>query len=187
MTPETPDGRKIEAEANLRWADLRGANLREANVRGANLCGADLREANVRGANLCGADLREADLREADLRGADLREANLRGADLRWADLRGANLCEADLRGAQLTGAEGFRILTQTDHGYLVYATETEIGWRIRAGCRDFTPDEAIAHWSAPNYHSPGSGSRCVAVVRWFVETLEKDPAEPPPAGESAG
>ena len=53
----------------------------------ANLRGADLREANLRGADLRGADLREANLREADLRWADLREANLREADLRWADL----------------------------------------------------------------------------------------------------
>nr|DAL82524.1 MAG TPA: pentapeptide repeat protein [Caudoviricetes sp.] len=32
----------------------------EANLRGANLCGADLYEANLRRANLCGADLCEA-------------------------------------------------------------------------------------------------------------------------------
>ena len=36
-------------------ANLREANLRGADLRGANLCGADLREAN-----LSGADLREA-------------------------------------------------------------------------------------------------------------------------------
>ncbi|EBG8578452.1 pentapeptide repeat-containing protein [Salmonella enterica] len=58
-------------------ADLRGANL-----RGADLCDADLR----------GADLRDANLCDADLRGADLRGANLCDADLRGADLRGANL-----------------------------------------------------------------------------------------------
>ncbi|WP_149022651.1 pentapeptide repeat-containing protein, partial [Salmonella enterica] len=38
-------------------ADLRGANLCGANLRDADLCGADLR-----GANLCGANLRDADL-----------------------------------------------------------------------------------------------------------------------------
>ena len=53
--------------ADLREADLLGANLREADLRRANL--------------------READLREADLRGADLRRAILQGADLRGADL----------------------------------------------------------------------------------------------------
>jgi len=60
---------------------------------------ADLRKAELRGANLYGADLCEANLREANLCGADLRKANLRGADLREADLRVANLCGADLNG----------------------------------------------------------------------------------------
>jgi len=103
-------------EANLRGADLREANLREANLIGAdlreaNLIGADLREANLIGANLRGADLRGADLREANLReanliGADLREANLREANLIGADLREANLIGADLREANLIGAD---------------------------------------------------------------------------------
>ena len=36
------------------------ANLRDANLRGADLCGANLRHADLRGADLCGADLRDA-------------------------------------------------------------------------------------------------------------------------------
>ena len=51
--------------------------------------GADLRDANLRGANL-----RDADLRDADLRGANLYGANLRDANLRGANLYGANLTE---------------------------------------------------------------------------------------------
>ena len=43
---------------------------------------ADLRDANLRGANLRDANLRGADLRDADLRGACLWDANLRGAKL---------------------------------------------------------------------------------------------------------
>lgn len=51
---------------------------------------ADLRWANLSGADLSGADLRGANLREADLSGA-----NLSGADLRWANLSGADLSGA--------------------------------------------------------------------------------------------
>ncbi len=46
------NGKDGGARANLRGADLRGADLREANLRGADLGGADLREANLRGADL---------------------------------------------------------------------------------------------------------------------------------------
>jgi hypothetical protein len=57
------------ALADLRSADLSGANLYEADLRGADLSGADLSEADLRGADLYGADLRWADLRGADLSG----------------------------------------------------------------------------------------------------------------------
>jgi len=72
--------------------DLSGADLRRANLSGANLSGADLRRANLRGANLS-----DANLSGADLSGADLRRANLSGANLSGADLRRANLSGADL------------------------------------------------------------------------------------------
>ena len=96
---------KTVTEALEGDADLRGADLRDADLCGANLRGADLRGADLRDANLCGANLRDANLRGANLRGADLRDANLCGANLRGADLRGANLCGANLCGADLRDA----------------------------------------------------------------------------------
>jgi uncharacterized protein YjbI with pentapeptide repeats len=60
---------------------------------------ADLREANLAGADLRGADLREADLAGANLQHADLRRARLNYTILFKADLRGANLEGADLSG----------------------------------------------------------------------------------------
>ena len=49
----------VEEDANLRGADLIGANLRGANLIDADLRGADLRDANLIDANLRGANLRE--------------------------------------------------------------------------------------------------------------------------------
>lgn len=62
--------------------DIDGWEKMRANLRGADLRGANLREADLRGANLRGANLWEANLRKADLRGADLWEANLREANI---------------------------------------------------------------------------------------------------------
>ena len=73
-------------------ADLRYANLRNANLSYANLRYADLRNANLSYANLIYADLRYANLSYADLRYADLSYADLRYADLSNADLRYADL-----------------------------------------------------------------------------------------------
>ena len=47
--------------ANLRCADLRGADLSDANLRCADLSDANLSDANLRGADLRGADLSDAD------------------------------------------------------------------------------------------------------------------------------
>ena len=82
-------------EGNTITETVLDAIRRGADLRDANLCGADLRGSNLRCANLCDADLRDADLRGANLYGANLRDADLRGADLRGTDLRGANLRDA--------------------------------------------------------------------------------------------
>ena len=99
-----------------------------ANLRGANLCGADLRGADLRGANLCGADLRGADLGCADLDGADLRGANLGCANLRGKKLAGD-------RPFFTIGPIGFR------NDYL-QAFITDAGVMIRAGCFFDTRDQ---------------------------------------------
>ncbi|MDR1563905.1 MAG: pentapeptide repeat-containing protein [Oscillospiraceae bacterium] len=93
---ESPKNLAEILEAHKKWLEAEYSGSR-ANLRGADLRGADLSYANLRGADLRGADLRGADLSYADLRGADLR-----GADLSYADLRGADLSRADLRGAYL-------------------------------------------------------------------------------------
>ncbi|GAA6306790.1 pentapeptide repeat-containing protein [Flavonifractor plautii] len=93
------DLKKILDE-HLLWLNGEGgsrANLRDANLRGADLSGANLRGANLRDANLRGADLSGVNLRGADLSGADLSFANLRGADLSCANLSNANLSGASM------------------------------------------------------------------------------------------
>ncbi len=83
--------------ANLSGRDLSHrylgyADLREAQLAGANFYMADLSGACLAGANLTGADLSCADLCAADLRDAILTDANLLAADLDEAILDGANL-----------------------------------------------------------------------------------------------
>jgi len=96
---------------NLRNADLRNADLSYVNLRGANLRGANLSYVNLRGANLSyvnlrGANLSDADLSDADLSDADLSYVNLSDADLSYVNLRGANLSDADLSDADLSDAD---------------------------------------------------------------------------------
>lgn len=72
-------------DADLSYANLRGAYLSGEDLRDADLRGADLSDADLSGAYLSDADLSDADLRYADLRGAigDLRHVKSLHAD-RW-------------------------------------------------------------------------------------------------------
>ena len=166
------------------WLDDKGG--KRAILCGANLHRADLSRANLRGADLSGADLRGADLRGADLSGANLREANLSGADLsgadlNWASLYGANLYGANLSGAILSGADlrgakrgdctlkGLLSSIQRSDGYTFFLWDTEQGWRVDAGCRWFTFEEAEAHWKATRRGTP-LGKETMDILRFFRE-----------------
>ena len=84
---------------------------------------ADLRDADLRGANLWGADLQGANLQGADLRGANLRDADLRGANLWGADLRGADLWGAAgkiLSFGPIGSRQGITYVTKTERTILV-------------------------------------------------------------------
>lgn len=94
------------AEADLRRADLYGANLSEANLSETFLDGANLRFADLCRANMTKAGLSWADLKWTKLRGVNLSNAVLIRADLSLTDLRGANLSNAVLDSTNLTLAK---------------------------------------------------------------------------------
>lgn len=90
---------------NLRYVDLRYANLSGADLRHTCLSHVDLRNANLQGANLRHAYLYKARLQNANLHGADLYYANLTRAMLQESDLSNADLSYADLWQGDLSGA----------------------------------------------------------------------------------
>jgi hypothetical protein len=143
----------LAEKADLRFADLRSANLGSADLRSANLGFADLRfadlgSANLGSANLRSADLGSADLRSANLGSADLRSANLGSANLRFADLRFANLGSADLRFAHIAKAKIRRILQigpigSRDSMLVVWIMEAG-DFRYSTGCQNQITEEAF-------------------------------------------
>ena len=130
----------------------------------------------MNGGTLRGADLRWTDLRGANLSGADLSGADLSWSDLRGAILRGAALCGADLSEANLSGAVGFHLLPVQDARGFVFphAIQTDAGWRIRAGCRDFSIPEALDHWGSPDYPDAKLGALYVRAIQWLVAEIEE-------------
>jgi hypothetical protein len=88
--------------ANLEGADLEEANLWYANLEGVYLCGANLEDVNLKGVNLWRANLKGAILNDANLKGANLAYANLKGANLEDVNLEDVNLEDVNLKGANL-------------------------------------------------------------------------------------
>ena len=120
----TLEGDNIEAILKEHGYDcLHDADLRYANLCGADLHGADLSYANLHGADLSDADLRYANLSDVDLHGADLSYANLHGADLSDADLSYADLSDVDLRDANHVQLSIAKISILPDEGDI-------IGWK---------------------------------------------------------
>ena len=96
---------------------------------------------------------------EAAKSSVNLRLANLIHANLSGANLSGANLSDANLSDANLSGAKIRRGVTLNRapvrravrvDGYEFFLLDTSDGWRVMAGCRWFTFEEARAHWSQP-------------------------------------
>ena len=88
-------------------------------------------------------------------------------ADLRYADLRGAAFVEA----------KGFIFLpVQDQRGYsFTHATLTEDGWKIRAGCRLFTIEEAKAHWGESYMGDREIGDMYLYAVEWLAKKLARE------------
>ena len=102
--------------ADLRFANLSGADLRGASLLVANFGGADLRRVNLSGAEACVANFSNADLREAVLVGAALPLAYFIGTDLENADLTGCHVYGVSAWGVKLGGARQQNLII-TDAG----------------------------------------------------------------------
>jgi hypothetical protein len=99
---------QLSGAKDLTGPDLDMADLRVADMEGANLSHAHLQWVILKGAHLEGADLSGAHLKNALLFDAHLEFANLAGAHLEGARLYGTHLQKAILCGANLEGARLF-------------------------------------------------------------------------------
>jgi len=83
------------------------------------------------------------------------------------------------LRGADLRGAKGFYLLpVQDPRGYLFpHAVKSYGGWRIRAGCRDFTIPEARSHWGERYGGDRWIGDMYLHACDWLEKMIAEDRA----------
>ena len=173
-------------DADLRYADLRGANLHgaclyDADLRDAYLGYADLSDAYLGGANLHGADLGHADLSDANLSDADLSHADLGYADLRGADLSGADLRYADLGHADLSDANHVQLsIAKTS----ILPDEGDIiGWKKAWTDNEMPPTPVIVKLLIPAdaQRSNATGRKCRASKARVLDLQDKQGNSLPP------
>lgn len=153
----------------LHDADLRYADLRCANLHGACLHDADLRDAYLGCANLSDAYLGCANLHGADLSYADLSHANLRGADLSDADLRYADLSHADLSDANHVQLSIAKTSILPDEGDI-------IGWKKAYVDGTMLPKSVIVKLLIPAdaQRSNATGRKCRASKARVLDLQDK-------------
>ena len=93
------------ADADLKFADLLGANLNAVQLQRADLSGAYLERANLTSSNLSDANLSDVNLVFAKLNGANLFNSNLNDTNLFNADLSDSNLSGASFKNSNLVNA----------------------------------------------------------------------------------
>ena len=158
---------------NLSYANLYNTNLYYVDLYNANLSKANLSKADLRNAYLCYADLRKANLSNTSLYDANmykayLYKANLCCANLSNANLRNANLFNADLSNTNFENA----IIPCMKFDYRGYVLHIKYDKELRfiAGCRDFTFEEAINHWSSNDYPDKTIGRLYVSNINKIMQ-----------------
>lgn len=152
----------VFSNVDLIGIDLRNTDLRYSRFMNVDLSSANLSNANLRGVNIHNADLTSTNLENADLSlsslydlrlfGTNMRNANLTNTFLSHANMVGTqlfnvNLSKAILDGVKICEVQGFCSLGNPN-GWDAYMVLTDIGPKIKVGCRLFTLDEARKYWA---------------------------------------
>jgi hypothetical protein len=138
-----------------RWTD---AVLFEGDFDTMRLCAEAARRS---GANLYGANLS----------GANLSGANLYGANLYGADLSRADLSLANIYGVKITA---LRKTCSRSDGYDFWLFQCEDrAWRVMAGCRWFSIEDAWKHWTRTRDGTP-LGEETFDILVMFEHHIER-------------
>ena len=91
--------------ANLRHANLLGTTLSNKDMTGADFSYASLKKGNLDGSQISHADFTGANLVDTEIRNADVSYSVFQGATLHQTDFTNSNLSYSDLRNSDLSSA----------------------------------------------------------------------------------
>ena len=94
----------------------------------------------------------------------NLSGADLSGADLSWAKLSGVAFC----------GTIGVLIAQFDPRNYTLVVWKCQGKPRVKAGCRDFSFEEALAHWGSSDYPDAARGQMYVQMIKLLSASFEE-------------
>lgn len=145
------------AERNLadleKWVadgvDLSGGDFTNADLTGRDLEGGKFNDASFAGSDLSHGALYHADLCNADMRNTNLHCTGLEGAVLKGVNLTGAYMRDTHIKDTDFSACIGVVDAGTDDRGYHFIGVKQRDGsWMVKAGCRWFSVDDAIDHWT---------------------------------------
>lgn len=141
-----------------------------------NLAGALLSHCDLAGADLSNCNFNNADLRHANLRGCDLHDSVFDGTRMTGADITDANLDDVNLGHTDSRYVIGLILLDElNDYFVWAYPRGKEKFLRIRAGCRDFSLQEAREHWSYDEKGTkPAAGREEIFAALPLIEVMAR-------------
>ena len=152
-----------------RWNDnFSRANLSRAQFQYSNMTGLDVRDSILNDCNFQNADMRGMNFSNSSLINSNFASANLTNCGFSCCDLTSVKFSGANLVGCNFFGANLERacfihsnlsifkpLLADTARLYVLYVIENALVPYFIAGCRTYTYEQAIEHWSDKEYAQP--------------------------------
>jgi hypothetical protein len=160
------------AAENMRGGDFRRGDFRGGVFFGGDFWGGVFWGGEFRGGVFRGGVFFGGDFRGGVFFGGDFRGGVFRGGVFRDGVFWGGVFNGGWFRGGVFRGGE-FRVspaCAQRSDGYMFVVHLVDGKLRVWAGCRKFSWDQAVAHWSNPDHPYSAESMRIINFLREQVE-----------------
>jgi hypothetical protein len=143
---------------------IEGGTIRGGTIWGGTIEGGTIRGGTIRGGMILGGTIRGGTIEGGTIEGGTIEGGTIRGGAIRGGAIRGGTIEGGTIRGGVFTKSPS---CAQRSDGYMFVAKIIESGeLRIWAGCRNFSWDEAVAHWSTPGHPHSAESLRIINFLK---------------------
>ena len=159
-------------------ATILNGNFRDGTFLGGEFWGGEFWGGEFRGGEFFGGNFRDGEFWGGEFRGGEFFGGNFRDGEFWGGEFWGGEFWGGTFLGGEFWGGTflGGTFLggefwsspscAQRSDGYMFVAKMVDGELRIWAGCRNFSWDEAVAHWGCQNHHHHAESMRIIEFLR---------------------